>query len=43
MTAFAYNNSVHLNINRAFNKLFKNYVVNFVNESKNKFIKENYF
>ena len=43
MTAFAYNNSVHLNINCAFNELFKNYVADFANESENKFIKKNIF
>ena len=43
MTTFAYNNNVHLNINRAFNKLFKNYVIKFANESENKFIKKKTF
>ena len=38
MTAFAYNNSVHLNIDCALNELLKNYVANFANESKNKLI-----
>ena len=40
MTTFAYNNNVHLNIDRAFNEFFKNYVANFINELENKFIKE---
>ena len=39
MTAFAYNNNVHSNIDRAFNELFKNHVTNFANEFKNKLIK----
>ena len=44
MTAFAYNNNnIHLNINCAFNELFKNYVANFANKSENKFIKEKIF
>ena len=43
MTTFAYNNNVHLNIDRAFNELFKNYVANFANEFKNKFIKKKTF
>ena len=40
MTTFAYNNSVHSNIDRAFNELFKNYVADFANEFENKFIKK---
>ena len=40
---FAYNNNMHLNINRAFNKFFKNYIANFANESENKFIKKKTF
>ena len=40
---FAYNNNVHLNINRAFNKFLKNYVTNFANESENKLIKKKTF
>ena len=43
MTTFAYNNNVHLNIDRAFNELFKNYVTNFANESENKLIKKEIF
>ena len=43
MTAFVYNNSVYLNIDRALNELFKNYVVNFVNKFENKFIKKKHF
>ena len=43
MTTFAYNNNVHLNIDRALNELFKNYVANFANESENKFIKKKTF
>ena len=43
MITFAYNNNVHLNIDRAFNKLFKNYVINFANEFKNKLIKKKTF
>ena len=43
MTAFAYNNNVYSNINRALNKLFKNYVADFANESENKFIKKKTF
>ena len=43
MTTFAYNNSVHLNIDRALNEFFKNYVTNFANEFENKFIKKNIF
>ena len=43
MIAFAYNNNVHLNINRTFNELFKSYVADFANESKNKFIKKKIF
>ena len=43
MTAFAYKNNVHLNIDRAFNKLFKNYVADFANEFKNRFIKREIF
>ena len=43
MTAFAYNNNVHLNIDRAFNELFKNYVANFANEFENKLIKKKIF
>ena len=40
---FAYNNNVHLNIDHAFNKFFKNYIVNFANEFENKFIKKKTF
>ena len=40
---FAYNNNVHLNIDRAFNELFKNYIINFANEFENKFIKKKHF
>ena len=43
MTTFAYNNNVHLNIKRAFNELFKNYVADFANEFKNRFIKKKTF
>ena len=43
MTAFAYNNNVHLNIDRAFNEFFKNYVADFANEFENKFIKKKTF
>ena len=43
MTAFAYNNNVHLNIDRALNELFKNYVADFANESENKLIKKDIF
>ena len=43
MTTFAYNNSVHLSIDRALNELFQNYVANFANEFKNRFIKEKIF
>ena len=43
MTAFAYNNNVHLNIDRALNELFKNYVADFANEFKDRFIKEKTF
>ena len=43
MTMFAYNNSVHLNIDRAFNELFKNYVADFANEFENRFIKKKTF
>ena len=43
MTAFAYNNSVHLSIERAFNEFFKNYVADFANEFENKFIKKKTF
>ena len=43
MTAFAYNNNVHSNIDRAFNELFKNYITNFVNEFENRFIKKEIF
>ena len=43
MTAFAYNNSVHLNIDRALNELFKNYVADFANESENRLIKKETF
>ena len=43
MTAFAYNNSVHLNIDYVFNEFFKNYVADFANEFKNKLIKKKYF
>ena len=43
MTAFAYNNNVHLNINCALNKLFKNYITDFANKSENKFIKKKTF
>ena len=43
MTTFAYNNNVHLNINRAFNELFKNYVAKFANESENRLIKKETF
>ena len=39
MTAFVYNNNVHSNIDRAFNKLFKNYVADFANEFENRLIK----
>ena len=39
ITAFVYNNSVHLNIDRALNKLFKNYIADFANEFENKLIK----
>ena len=34
---------MHSNINRAFNEFFKNYVANFANELKNKFIEKNHF
>ena len=40
MTAFAYNNNVHLNIDHLIYKLFKSYVTDFANESENKFIKK---
>ena len=40
MTAFAYNDSMHSNINYALNKLFKNYITNFVNESEKQIHKE---
>ena len=43
MTAFAYNNNVHLNNNRAFNEFLKNYVADFANKFKNKFIKKKTF
>ena len=43
MTAFAYNNSVHSSIDRAFNELFKNYVADFANESESRFIKKKIF
>ena len=43
MTTFAYNNNVHLNIDRAFNEFFKNYVADFANEFKNKLIKKEHF
>ena len=43
MTAFAYNNNVYLNIDRALNKLFKNYIANFANEFENKFMKRKTF
>ena len=43
MITFAYNNNVHLNIDRAFNEFFKNYVANFVNEFESKFIKRKTF
>ena len=43
MIAFAYNNNMHLNIKRALNKLFKNYVTNFANKLKNRFIKKKIF
>ena len=43
MAAFAYNNSVHSNIDRAFNELLKNYVANFANKSENKLIKKKTF
>ena len=40
MTAFAYNNNMHSNIDRALNELFKNYITNFANELENRFIKK---
>ena len=43
MTTFAYNNNVHLNIDRAFNEFFKNYIANFANKSENKHIKKKTF
>ena len=43
MTAFVYNNNVHLNIDCALNELFKNYITDFANESENKFIKKKTF
>ena len=43
MATFAYNNNVHLNIDRAFNEFFKNYVANFANESESRFIKKKTF
>ena len=43
MTTFAYNNNVHLNIDCAFNEFLKNYVADFANEFKNKFIKKKTF
>ena len=43
MTAFAYNNNIYLNIDRAFNELSKNYVADFANEFESKFIKKKYF
>ena len=43
MTTFAYNNNVHLNIDHAFNELFKNYIINFANEFESKFIKKKTF
>ena len=41
MAAFAYHNNVHLSIDRVFYILFKNYVVDFVNEFESRFIKKN--
>ena len=43
MTAFAYNNNVHLNINCAFNELFKTYIRKFANELKSKLTKKKTF
>ena len=43
MSTFAYNNNIYLNIDRAFNELFKNYIINFTNEFENKFIKRKIF
>ena len=43
MIAFAYNNNVHLNIDRAFNEFFKDYVADFANEFKSKLIKKKTF
>ena len=43
MTTFAYNNSVHSNIDRAFNEFFKDYIADFANESENKLIKKKHF
>ena len=40
MIAFVYNNSIYLNIDRALNELFKNYVVDFANEFESRFIKK---
>ena len=39
MTTFAYNN-IYLNIDCMLKKLFKNYIVDFTNESENRFIKK---
>ena len=43
MAAFAYNNNVHLNIDRAFNELLKSYVADFANEFESKLIKKKTF
>ena len=32
-----YNNNVYLKIDRMFNKLFKNYIIDFVNEFENRY------
>ena len=37
--AFLYNNSVYININKVFNKLFKNYIANLSIVFENKFVK----
>ena len=34
---------MHLNVNRALNEFFKNYIINVANEFENKFIKKKAF
>ena len=43
MTVFAYNNNVHVNIEKILHELLKNYAASFVNVFKNKTLKKKTF